>query len=480
MPSILGIRLRQRLVLAILGATAIILATFVPPGLASAATTHGGAGWNVSLSEPAILSTGAPGNAANGTLACPSASVCYLVGHDSSGNGYVLTTSDSGSTWGALSVPSGDSFLTGIDCPPPSTSTCYVTGIQNSAAFILKTTDSGSTWSNVSVPSGLETVSGIACPSLNTCYLNGYDPSGSNPTGGDVVASTTDGGTSWGLLTFPSVFIPNGPIACPSTSTCYAVGNDSDPNQIYLLTTTDSGTTWTQESFPPATSGFFGSPIACPSTTTCYVSAMNEAAKDKVMMYATTNSGNSWVSQAMPRLTGPQAAIACLSDSVCYGAGSSSISPLNGEAQIVVTTDSGATWHRQNLPTGTAFLSAAVCPSMAMCFVQGSTTGTRGAVVLAGDILNITTASLPNGSIGQPYSTTLAATGGTSSYHWKIVSGSSLPLGLRLNGTTGTIFGKPTGGSSTFTVQVQDTRVTNPIVKNTATATFTITIAGGA
>ena len=110
MSSILGIHLRQRLVLAILGATAIILATFwgSHPAWLPPATTHGGAGWNVSLSEPAILSTGAPGNAANGTLALPfTLGVLDLVGHDSSGNGYVLTTSDSGSTWGAPPTPLG-------------------------------------------------------------------------------------------------------------------------------------------------------------------------------------------------------------------------------------------------------------------------------------------------------------------------------------------------------------------------------------
>ena len=182
----------------------------------------------------------------------------------------------------------------------------------------------------------------------------------------------------WGLLTFPSVFIPNGPIACPSTSTCYAVGNDSDPSQIYLLgddRLRDLRGLKRASRLRRRVSLGVLSPA--PSATTCYVSAMNLAGKDKVMMYATTNSGNSWVSQAMPRLTGPPAAIACLSDSVCYGAGSSSISPLDGEAQIVDTTDSGATWNRQTLPTGTAFLSAAVCPSSAMCFVQGSTTGTR-------------------------------------------------------------------------------------------------------
>ena len=43
----------------------------------------------------------------------------------------------------------------------------------------------------------------------------------------------------------------------------------------------------------------------------------------------------------------------------------------------------------------------------------------------------ITTASLPNGKLGNPYSKTLAATGGTTPYAWSIASG-ALPDGLSL------------------------------------------------
>jgi hypothetical protein len=44
----------------------------------------------------------------------------------------------------------------------------------------------------------------------------------------------------------------------------------------------------------------------------------------------------------------------------------------------------------------------------------------------------ITTANLPNGTVSQAYSQTLAATGGDGSYSWSVSSG-SLPSGLSLN-----------------------------------------------
>ena len=70
---------------------------------------------------------------------------------------------------------------------------------------------------------------------------------------------------------------------------------------------------------------------------------------------------------------------------------------------------------------------------------------------------NITTTSLPTGSIGQTYNETVAVTGGTAPLTWSISAG-TLPPGLTLNPTTGVISGTPTAtGTSPFTVRVADT-----------------------
>ena len=58
---------------------------------------------------------------------------------------------------------------------------------------------------------------------------------------------------------------------------------------------------------------------------------------------------------------------------------------------------------------------------------------------------SITTTSLPAGTIGQPYSQTLRATGGTGGLTWSLVPGTgTLPQGLNLDQTTGVISGTPT------------------------------------
>ena len=75
--------------------------------------------------------------------------------------------------------------------------------------------------------------------------------------------------------------------------------------------------------------------------------------------------------------------------------------------------------------------------------------------IIAG--VTITTSSLPNGTVGVAYSQALAASGGTAPYsNWTVSSG-SLPAGLSLNSSTGSISGTPTtAGSPSFSVTVKD------------------------
>ena len=76
--------------------------------------------------------------------------------------------------------------------------------------------------------------------------------------------------------------------------------------------------------------------------------------------------------------------------------------------------------------------------------------------------LILATTSLPDGTIGQSYSQSGQVSGGSSPYTWSITSG-TLPSGLLLNASTGTISGSPTtSGISTFTLQVTTATVLLP------------------
>lgn len=68
----------------------------------------------------------------------------------------------------------------------------------------------------------------------------------------------------------------------------------------------------------------------------------------------------------------------------------------------------------------------------------------------------ITTESLPNGTVNEEYSQTLAATG-SDTITWSLADGSSLPAGLSLDENTGKISGIPTtAGSYTFTIKAEN------------------------
>ena len=71
--------------------------------------------------------------------------------------------------------------------------------------------------------------------------------------------------------------------------------------------------------------------------------------------------------------------------------------------------------------------------------------------------LTITTTSLPNGTVGVPYSRPVQATGGSGTFTWTISAG-ALPPNLILDPATGVISGTPTApGTFSFTVRVADT-----------------------
>src|SRR6202046_704802 len=73
--------------------------------------------------------------------------------------------------------------------------------------------------------------------------------------------------------------------------------------------------------------------------------------------------------------------------------------------------------------------------------------------------LSVTTASLPPGTVNQPYNISLAARGGATPYSWSVTP-NSLPPGLALNKATGQISGTPTTvGSFPLTATVQDSSI---------------------
>jgi subtilisin family serine protease len=134
-------------------------------------------------------------------------------------------------------------------------------------------------------------------------------------------------------------------------------------------------------------------------------------------------------------------------------------------------TSSSEAWRQATIPLA----AYAGNPSVLIRFrgITGSSYTSDMAVdlVRCGDtVLTITTPSLPTGSIGRSYTTTLEADNGTAPYTWTLQTG-TLPSGLAL-GTDGVLSGMPMETADTsITVQVRDA------IASTATRTFRLVIA---
>jgi hypothetical protein len=114
---------------------------------------------------------------------------------------------------------------------------------------------------------------------------------------------------------------------------------------------------------------------------------------------------------------------------------------------------------------GTANFAAQVKDS------SGTTALKAFTLAIAPAPITITTQALPPAEQGAPYSQVLAATGGTGSYTWSILSG-NLPAGLALD-SSGRISGTPTGASTIFVAQATDAAGT------TASKTLSLTVTPG-
>jgi putative Ig domain-containing protein len=87
------------------------------------------------------------------------------------------------------------------------------------------------------------------------------------------------------------------------------------------------------------------------------------------------------------------------------------------------------------------------------------------------EALTILTSSLPDGTVNQPYSTSVSGSGGTTPYTWSVTP--PLPPNLGFNTTTGAITGTPkTAGTSSHTFTLHDSSTDLPPVQRSLALTI--------
>jgi hypothetical protein len=149
---------------------------------------------------------------------------------------------------------------------------------------------------------------------------------------------------------------------------------------------------------------------------------------------------------------------------------STSITIAAGESSQTFTANVAAT---TEAPNGQVTFTVTATPELETTDLSRIFSAYGELYVTIDNPVAVATTSLPAGTEGKSYSTTLAATGGTPSYSWELASGSAaLPEGLTLN-SEGVISGTPRGsGESTITVQVTDSG--SPASKDTKQLTLQV------
>lgn len=233
--------------------------------------------------------------------------------------GVIFYTSNGGQSWALATDPIAGAELT--DCSWSTATDAYIVGANG---IILKSTNGGSSWiqQSVNTNAGFNGVS--FAPGTETGFVVGNVSDNSWR-----VYKTTNGGTTWTLLT------SNQPVSM------FAV-HALDPSIVMVVgangamwRSTNGGASWTQQS-QTQLGAITMRTVHATSATDIYV------AGDFGQMLRSKNSGGSW-SYAIPATVASVNGIAAASSQVQVAAG--------GSGAILRSPDSGATWTRQATPT---------------------------------------------------------------------------------------------------------------------------------
>ena len=98
---------------------------------------------------------------------------------------------------------------------------------------------------------------GLAIPAVLLCLVS-------------AGPASARGAARWSVQAVPHGIASLGPIACPSTSTCYATARTTSDRPA-MIATTNGGTGWATQLLPKAAASVREAVIACPSRHECMV-----------------------------------------------------------------------------------------------------------------------------------------------------------------------------------------------------------------
>jgi hypothetical protein len=444
--------------------------------------------------------------ASSGTSAAPLVISTTSLASGVAGTSYSVSLAATGGTaaytWSISSgqLPSGLSLAasTGVLSGTPTTSGTF--------SFGVTVTDSGSPQQSTTATLALSIGAGVQKPA--TLVLGSATLPGATAAQSYSGPLTATGGTAPYLWAVSSGQLPSGLSIAASTGVISGTPTTSGAFS-FTVTVTDSGSPVQTAS---ASTSIVVAPTTLAITSATLASGTNGAAYAQTLQASGGTPGYTWsiTSGSLPggltlatssgAISGTPTASGTFNFTVAV-ADSGSPAQTKSVAATIVVAPNFLTITTSALPTGTAgtaysqalqasggtpgytwsITSGSLPAGMTLASASGVISGTPTAsgtsnftvtvsdsgnpaqtksaatsIVVAPNLLTITTSLLSTGTAGTAYSQALQASGGTPGYTWSITSG-SLPTGLTLASTTGVISGTPTAsGTSNFTVTVSD------------------------
>ena len=321
-------------------------------------------------------------------VVCPSDTRCYAVGgsEDGSGPGWIIGSSDSGQTWHLLDT-TPTTWFASIACPTVTRCTTVGGGGggtgQLPSAAALATTDGGGHWADVALPPQVGSFLSIACPSITTCVAIGTLNLPEGESNGDGITRTTDGGATWAIENPPTGIAFINVVTCPSTSFCIIGGSGPGPGSSspsMSSVSDDAGASWAAGVVAGGPTGL--GEISCVSAEDC-VGLIGSSATDTygaASAIVTSDGGMTWTTPPTP----VGAAVSCV-DNFCLSVGGRyqpSTNTFPGDA--FASTDGGQQWMPMSLATPDTLTAVACSSSRACVAVGGSQSGSSSVIMTYG------------------------------------------------------------------------------------------------
>jgi hypothetical protein len=288
--------------------------------------------------------------------------------------------------------------LVAVACPDVSSCTA-VGSYTDSADFLQGLLETGAetrwTPAKAPLPKGADSdsnLTAVACPAATSCVaLGDYDDSSGNTQG----LLLTGSGAAWKAAKAPlpsgapsSQYVSLNSVACPSASSCTAVGSYSSAKGQSGLILTRSGSSWKAVSAPlpahanPAPEASLTA-VTCPSSSSCTAVGTYTDASGIQQGLLLTGSGKSWTAAQAPLPRGATTNLVFLDAVACPAAFSCVVGGWYRDAatsynQGLVLAESGRSWTATLAPlpdpgsdNPNAVLNAVACPAVSSCVAAG-------------------------------------------------------------------------------------------------------------